>query len=441
MSFSAASKSAGRVLRLVGQDRHGVGDPEPLGDGDGVLDDVLGVAQDLVGVVGAHLLLQLVEAHLDARCAPLRGAEEGVHRGDHALVVLEVAADRGGGVALLDLEQHLAVARAGVVGGVRQVVLEVVEALGDHEVGAADDHGQRHDHRQAAGEPATLLLLARAAEVRRSRRRRLGRAPPVRRSARSTSWSSRVAVAHDSPVTVCPRTISPGGRPVARSVSRACCRMSTAAAWSTTARRSAPFFPRSRSIASALTVVRRSSWRRTSTGAIRAASRGGELPGLHRGRPLAARERARQADHDLDGLLVAHQPREPRRGRPCPGVPSPAGVARNPVGSLRATPIRASPGSIPRRTPWRIGPASPGRLGDRGPRRRQRLVDPRRVGAAALGDVVLAAAAAADQGHHRGEHVVRPDPALAGLVVGRGDDGDLAVLDADQHRGTRAAPG
>src|SRR4029078_12353738 len=108
--------------------------------------------------------------------------------------------------------------------------------------------------RQAPGE-ATLLLLARAAEVVRvvpvvgtvvgtvvrvfGRLLRPG-------SPAGLDVVVGVAVAHDSPVTVFPRTISPGGRPVARSVSRACCRMSTAAALSTTARRLAPLLARSR---------------------------------------------------------------------------------------------------------------------------------------------------------------------------------------------------
>ncbi len=67
-------------------------------------------------------------------------------------------------------------------------------------------------------------------------------------------------------------TRSPGGAPVLRSRSRAVCRISTAAAWSTTARCRLPATPLSRSVRCASTLVRRSSTRRTQTGAMRAAT-------------------------------------------------------------------------------------------------------------------------------------------------------------------------
>ena len=105
-----------------------------------------------------------------------------------------------------------------------------------------------------------------------------------------------------------------------------------------------------------------------------------------------------------------------RARSPLPRRTVSTGVARNPVGSLRATPIRASPGSTPRRTPSLTRSALPGGLGrHRRPRTGgQRLVDPRGVGAAALGDVVLAAAAAADQRHHRPDQVVGLDARARG---------------------------
>ena len=67
-------------------------------------------------------------------------------------------------------------------------------------------------------------------------------------------------------------TCSPGGVPVPRSPSRAAWRMSTAAAWSTTARCLRPATPLSRSVLEASTVDSRSSTRRTGTGATSAAS-------------------------------------------------------------------------------------------------------------------------------------------------------------------------
>ncbi|MGW2543380.1 siderophore-interacting protein [Kitasatospora sp. NPDC001574] len=68
-------------------------------------------------------------------------------------------------------------------------------------------------------------------------------------------------------------TLSPGGRPLTRSDSRAVCRITTAAAWSTTER---PFFaltPEARSPWVAVTVDIRSSTSRTGTGQSRLASR------------------------------------------------------------------------------------------------------------------------------------------------------------------------
>jgi hypothetical protein len=116
------------------------------------------VEEYLEGVLGRHLLLHLVEADLDPGGVRVggRGSSEGLH-GAHDALGLEVAADLGDDIALADLEGHRAAARAGVVLGAGELVGDPVDALGDGEVEAADEHRQRHEHRQAAGE-ATLLL-------------------------------------------------------------------------------------------------------------------------------------------------------------------------------------------------------------------------------------------------------------------------------------------
>ena len=91
-----------------------------------------------------------------------------------------------------------------------------------------------------------------------------------------------------------------------------------------------PLRPRSRSIASADTVVSRSSHSRTGTGATRRGQPAGELADLDRRRPLAARERAGQPDDHLDRLLLGDQ--IARAGRRSPGraARSRPGVARKP---------------------------------------------------------------------------------------------------------------
>ena len=138
--------------------------------------------------------------------------------------------------------------------------------------------------------------------------------------------------------------------------------MSTAAAWSTTALREAPFLPRSRSIASADTVVRRSSCRRTGTGADSAGERACELPHPRGRRTLASGQRARQPDHDLDRLGLDGQARDPGQvaaapahgldrgrqepGRVAPGDPDPGvpGVeAESYAGAHRAQAAPAAP--------------------------------------------------------------------------------------------------
>src|SRR3954451_15914452 len=98
--------------------------------------------------------------------------------------------------------------------------------------------------------------------------------------------------------------------------------------------------------------------------------------------------------------------------------------------------MRASPGSMPSRTPgtlngrseWLISTGS-----DRSTNGLQGLVDPGGVGAAALRDVVLAAALAAEQHRCGPAQVVGGVPSRTTGVVHRGDHGGFAVLDPDQE--------
>jgi hypothetical protein len=279
---------------------------------------------------------------------------------------------------------------------------------------------QRHDHGQAAGE-APLLLLARAAEVVAGRTGpgpssaalRVSAGPRREPSARRRR---RAAVAHDSPVTIFP-VRSPGGRPVARSVSRACCRMSTAAPGRP---RPAVRHPSSSVAQHSLrahggqTLVLQPHVDR----AIRRPA-GRELAVLDRGRALAARQRAGQPDHDLDRLLVAHE-RASRPGRPCPGARSPAASPGTRSGRSR-DPDPGVPGVDPEAYAVSHPAGPPRRLGDRraappGPRRsatrRCRRPGRRRP----------CPAAAADQGITAASRSFALTPAVAGEVVGRGHD-------------------
>ena len=212
-----------------------------------------------------------------------------------------------------------------------------------------------------------------------------------------------------------------------RSVSRAVCRMSTAAAWSTTARCRLPATPLSRSVRCASTLVSRSSTRRTQTGAMRAATTAAYCARPRRGGPFVPGERPGQPDHDPDRRVLQHQ-RGDRldvgvaRGRValarC-GRSVATGVARMPSGSLTATPTRtdAHVDAEPH-TALAAGPASAGELPDAPLDRRERLADLRRVLAAALGDVVLAAAAAAERRGRHPHQLAGPDAARPRRLVG-----------------------
>ncbi len=103
------------------------------------------------------------------------------------------------------------------------------------------------------------------------------------------------------------RTSWPGGRPVARSASRAACSRTAAAAASTTWRRARASFPPRRSASCASVVVNRSSTSRTGTGASAGQVRR-ELPGPRRGRALAAGQRRGQPDNDLYRAFADGQP-------------------------------------------------------------------------------------------------------------------------------------
>ena len=245
-----------------------------------------------------------------------------------------------------------------------------------------------------------------------------------------------------------PTITRPAGVPVARSVSSACCRMTTAAAWSTTARRVGPSPP------VAQHSLRGHAWsaarRRAAPAPVRAprARRGRALAHLDGRRSLAAGQRARQPDDDLDGLLA--RPPAARSGRrsPLPRRTVSTGVARKPVGSLRATPIRASPGSMPE--PYAVPQvrASPGRTSrpavDLGADQGQRLVDPATRRCRRPGRRRPCRRPAADQRADRADQRVGADAARARRVVDRGDDRRpcrrrTRDADHDDHAGLVAA--
>ena len=112
--------------------------------------------------------------------------------------------------------------------------------------------------------------------------------------------------------------------------------------------------------------------------------------------PSVAVQRPGQPDHHLDRLPLARPARAAPRGRLPPWTSRRSvstGLASIAEPSLAATPTRTDPTSTPIRTPGLIS-CRPGRSGcayglERG-------VDLGRVGAAALGEVVLAAAATAE---------------------------------------------
>ena len=119
-------------------------------------------------------------------------------------------------------------------------------------------------------------------------------------------------------------------------------------------------------------------------------------------------QRARQPDDDLDGVVLLGQVGDPRRGRRDRAGTVSTGVADRPSRSQTATPIRTSPTSTPEtRAPGRQRRARLGSSSSRGGQllvtrspigaldRRDRRGGLGRVGAAALRDVVLAAAVAA----------------------------------------------
>ena len=259
---------------------------------------------------------------------------------------------------------------------------------------------RRPCHAEVAARRATT---ARTTQRRRGSRaalappRRAGGSPPAESSRRRRRPGRR-------PCPVGCRVIGPPRRarrarpPMARSVSSACCRISTAAAWSTTARRCPALATpvAQHSLRRPWSAARRTAAR--APGATRRARRRGELADLHGRRALAAGQRPRQADHHLAPPL-ARRPGSRRSGpgRPCPGAPSrPASRGARTGRCARRRSGRARGRCRPVRRAARLSLPVTARatsVGTSG----ERLVDPGRVGAAALGDVVLAATAAADE--------------------------------------------
>ena len=347
--------------------------------------------------------------------------------------------DLGDGVALLDLEDRPCPARRRVVLGAGELVLDAVrcpcqtpKAATSATTSRTTATGMQPIPERSRRRRAGVVLLHRRllestalASAPGVRLPAYGARRRLRRGARmpATGGLLRVVLSHPRP-----RRSLLAPLPVARSVSSACCRISTAAAWSTTARRSCPCDP-----------GRAASPPRTPWSAARrpaapapgqlARQPAGELAHLDRGRaprrPDSERGSPTTTSTASSSASSAADPGQVAVARARPSRPGSRG---SPDGSLRATPIRASPGSMPSRTPCRnVRPDRPG--GPTSARHQgQRLVDPGRVGAAALGDVVLAAALAADQRADRADQRVGADsPRPRRLVVDRGHDRDLAV--------------
>ena len=148
------------------------------------------------------------------------------------------------------------------------------------------------------------------------------------------------------------------------------CRISTAAAWSTTARRRPPRTPRSASLRVATTVDILSSASRTGMGAMapansRAYTRtcsaaGPSVPARFTGRPTTTSTLSWSSTSRTTSAISCGTP-SPGGSRSRRRVVN--GVAKMPAGSLLATPTLTFPTSIPSRTPGRQAPFVRGRRG------------------------------------------------------------------------------
>ena len=328
----------------------------------------------------------------------------------------------GGGVALADLEQSPCRAGPGVVLGVGELVLEVVDALGHHEVGppassASATSTARHPAGPCPG----------AARAARWPRRRWGPGVRDRGRRRPGPRGPRPAHASSSVVPSSPSGISdqlsrrPPGRPLGvQGVLQDQHRRRLVDHGPPLGTLPPPVAQHS---------LRRSPWSGArpaaapGTGATRRASApansrtftaaGPSPPDSERGRPTTTSTASSSAS---DRAIRARSPR-PRRTVS-------TGVARNPDGSLRATPIRASPGSMPRRTPCRMAAASRPRR--RGPPRRAPAPAPRRCGTRRCRRPgrrrPCRRRGRRPAGRPHGPASLALSPAGAGLVVDRGHD-------------------
>ncbi len=231
------------------QGRERLGGPQALTDRRPVGDAVARVGQHVEGLLGRHPLGQGVAPRLDGRRPLLVGVGDpqvGAAGLDDASVE-QGPGDVLAGLPGLDDDVDPHAAGAGEVVGLR-----LGEQPGDHRPdgterrprGAADEDDGQEDHEQAtpaaAGRPPTVTVqVATAADRgRRLPEDRLGDVVLLRHCRGSFVRGLRRPGL----------TRSPGGEPVLRSVSRAVWRISTAAAWSTTARCRRAATPLSRSV-------------------------------------------------------------------------------------------------------------------------------------------------------------------------------------------------
>src|SRR6516165_7111043 len=158
------------------------------------------------------------------------------------------------------------------------------------------------------------------------------------------------AMARHPPAPEDDATSSPAGSPVERSVSSAPCRIRAAAALSTCVLRSRAPRPPCRSASWASTVVNRSSTSRTGTGASRAARDSANALASAAAAPSRPdRPVGNPTTTSMASCSAARAASLSRSPRPRSTVAS--GVASRPPGSQRATPTRADPRSMASLTP------------------------------------------------------------------------------------------
>ena len=212
---------------------------------------------------------------------------------DH-LVVFQRLADRGRGVAVVDLDDHVLTCPRRSSRCPRRTRVPQPRTEED---GADHDHDQRRRARPLANRPAPAAATSLADPVRTAH------STPRRAHRHGLCAFAAPVVRHRRPLRARPRPRA--ADPASSAVSRR-----------PRPGRSSPSVPLARTPASrsercAVTVVSRSSAIRTGVGATRRASCSARLDGVLRGRTGPVGERTRQSDHHLDRLQFVDELRQP----------------------------------------------------------------------------------------------------------------------------------